>query len=1125
MTTLNLQVNASGNDGSIDNIDLSPQLTANLLNVGNVNNNSTSTAGLRFTNVTIPQGATISSATLTLYGYSTYSTGSTISAIAACEDADNSSAFASSPANFRSTNRPRTTAKSSAVNIASVTAGNAYTWDVTTSVQEVIDRTGWASGNAISIFVDNNASSASEWQEFEAYDHSTSLAAKLNVVYTTGGGTQNITHNLFSNTSTIYSPSVSPGIFNVLPSLLTNSNTLYSPVVASGVPPIVPDSLTNTNTFHTPTITTGSVNVSANVLTNSSTIYSPSLIQVISPAFIDSTTIIHPPTLPTETSNWNVQVGDGYSDVSPKQLVRTKSNYLYTIVPNCDVYPDFTSNGLDQSIRVHKSNSVGVPNGFTRKDSANEPTAVTGSAAAIDSSDNIHIAWVARSSSSLARYLRYSVFDTSTDTWGTQTTISSLLDFDDIGQGDQSVSIAIDASDKAHIVFLSTNGTGTLSSRRIYYTNNVSGSWSTPLRLDSDVTYTGNQKAWHPNIVFDGSGNILVSWEKGEFNDGQNGIIYSKFYNGSWGSSVQASAAGDNVLVGIDQSTSLLVTPDGTFHTTYILYSGTNSQKYIRYRYSTDSGATWSGNNPTNQATHNPSLGWTGSKVRIVAHGTPDGSNHGENLYYFEGDGGSASWGSWTQFVTGTNYDSSVNTRWSQFNHNYPNTFDIIYWNDAYPNVLYAGTEIFALDVAPSTLTNTNTLYDATLSSSASIAPDLLTNTSTLYDATVTTGVVDITPDGLGNSNTLYSPTIVVGITADLLTNTSVIHTPSISVGAANIIPDLLTNASVIYSPTLSGGIVVNELVNSQVFYDPTISVGTVTIAVDVLTNTSSVFTPTVNPGVVTITTDLVNNSSTFHSSTVNVGSTNVDMELLGSTSVIYSPIVSSGQITIIPELLTSNSVVYDPTLSTGVVNVDVNLLSNSNIVYDPTTTVGSVNIDANVLTNTSVLFSPVVSSGGITIAPDILESSNTFYGIIVSAGAVNITTDLLENTNQMFSPDVVLSVVFDSFENTNQVFSPSLTQIVSTQLLNNTSGLYSPEITTGAVNIEPVRVESTTQIFTPQIFVGVNATLIANLLTNTSVFYDSTLIDRYGRINRVSATSRTNELSSTTREYDILVN
>ena len=70
MTTLNLQVNASADDGHIDNTALSPQLTSNNLNVGNVNGNSSSTAGFRFTNVTVPQGATDSSAVLTLYGYS-----------------------------------------------------------------------------------------------------------------------------------------------------------------------------------------------------------------------------------------------------------------------------------------------------------------------------------------------------------------------------------------------------------------------------------------------------------------------------------------------------------------------------------------------------------------------------------------------------------------------------------------------------------------------------------------------------------------------------------------------------------------------------------------------------------------------------------------------------------------------------------------------------------------------------------------------------------------------------------------------------------------------------------------------------------------------------------------------
>ena len=116
---------------------------------------------------------------------------------------------------------------------------------------------------------------------------------------------------------------------------------------------------------------------------------------------------------------------------------------------------------------------------------------------------------------------------------------------------------------------------------------------------------------------------------------------------------------------------------------------------YIRYQYSDDRGQSWSANHPGGgaQATHNPSLGYAAGKLRIYGHGTPvpapDG--HGDDLYYFEGPGGGANWGGWTKFVTGTNYDSSVNVRWSQFFHAFPNTIDLAYWNDQYPNQLYAG--------------------------------------------------------------------------------------------------------------------------------------------------------------------------------------------------------------------------------------------------------------------------------------------------------------------------------------------------------------------------------------------------------------------------------------------------
>ena len=144
----------------------------------------------------------------------------------------------------------------------------------------------------------------------------------------------------------------------------------------------------------------------------------------------------------------------------------------------------------------------------------------------------------------------------------------------------------------------------------------------------------------------------------------------------------------------IDQSTSLLVTPDNRYHITWIAAATDD----IHYQYSDNGGQTWETNNPGGgtQASHNPSLGYAAGTLRIYAHGAPVPSpdGHGENLYAFESSGGPAAWGSWTQLVTGANYDSSINVRWAQYFFAFPNTIDLAYWNDGYPNLLYAGTDI-----------------------------------------------------------------------------------------------------------------------------------------------------------------------------------------------------------------------------------------------------------------------------------------------------------------------------------------------------------------------------------------------------------------------------------------------
>ncbi len=390
----------------------------------------------------------------------------------------------------------------------------------------------------------------------------------------------------------------------------------------------------------------------------------------------------------TETRSPKLLVGPGYTDVSPKALVRNSSNRLYVGVSTCDAYPCVST---AQTIRMYRSDNTGIPTGFTRQDGSKEPAGVAQWAVAIDGNDMIHVVFNTRSvNQGPVTALKYVIYDTATNRWGNVETIDSSITFseDNGGQGVQSVALALDSNGAPHIVYLA--GTA----RRTMYRNKVGGTWSSATQVDSDVAYTGNMKAWHPNIALDTEGRAIVAWARGTFNGANDGTIFAKIRNssGTWGSSVDLSGSTAARTI-IDQSTSLLVTNDNRYHITWI----SAPDDYIQYQYSDDNGVSWKSNNPANglQVTHNPSLGPNGKGgVRIYGHGTPDPhpDGHGDNLYYFEGTGGAASWSPFTLYVLGT-FDSSVNTRWSQHFHSAPTILDIAYWDDAYPNVLYVGSE------------------------------------------------------------------------------------------------------------------------------------------------------------------------------------------------------------------------------------------------------------------------------------------------------------------------------------------------------------------------------------------------------------------------------------------------
>lgn len=108
--------------------------------------------GIRFPSVLIPQGSTITNAYITFTADEADSDSVTLSIYG--EDIDDSPLFTTASTNVSS--RTSTTATVSWASPASWTVGQEYqTPDISTVIEEIVGRVGWASGNALSILVDH----------------------------------------------------------------------------------------------------------------------------------------------------------------------------------------------------------------------------------------------------------------------------------------------------------------------------------------------------------------------------------------------------------------------------------------------------------------------------------------------------------------------------------------------------------------------------------------------------------------------------------------------------------------------------------------------------------------------------------------------------------------------------------------------------------------------------------------------------------------------------------------------------------------------------------------------------------------------------------------------------------
>ena len=202
-------------------------------------------AGVRYTNVTIPYQATITSAILTLRADATQS-GTVVNVTIKSDSATNPATF-STASDWNA--RVRSSASVAWNSIPSWTSGTDYdSPDISTVIQGIVNRTGWASGNALVLFIEN--ASSTNFRQFESWDGSSTLAPLLTVVYTVnnvfalGRGAneavdnrlrqQNPTVNYGTDTAAYWGGERSAGVMlNYLFSFPTLATNLYGRMVDS----------------------------------------------------------------------------------------------------------------------------------------------------------------------------------------------------------------------------------------------------------------------------------------------------------------------------------------------------------------------------------------------------------------------------------------------------------------------------------------------------------------------------------------------------------------------------------------------------------------------------------------------------------------------------------------------------------------------------------------------------------------------------------------------------------------------------------------------------------------------------------------------------------------------------
>ncbi len=182
-TTVNISVAQSSDDAEENVSDGSMNITSTDLELVDESGSTEQLVGIRFANANIPQGATITSASVQ-FTVDDDNTGSVNLSIYA-HKSTSSSTFSSSDDNISDRSTTAASVSWSPSDWSTVGASGAAqkTSDLTSIIQELVDQSGWDTNSAVTIIISGNGE-----REAESYDGSSSDAAVLTITYSEDGG-------------------------------------------------------------------------------------------------------------------------------------------------------------------------------------------------------------------------------------------------------------------------------------------------------------------------------------------------------------------------------------------------------------------------------------------------------------------------------------------------------------------------------------------------------------------------------------------------------------------------------------------------------------------------------------------------------------------------------------------------------------------------------------------------------------------------------------------------------------------------------------------------------------------------------------------------------------------------